>query len=89
MSGHRPGRLRTPEQLVLPLWSPATEASEHEREDIRTIKAGQALWSIAGPAWREVVPSLSKRVQNHVAVGDCPLGLLMEGLTARLLERQR
>jgi hypothetical protein len=73
-------------QLELPLWSRSTKPSEHDLEDERTIAAVEALFSLYGPALWELMPSLSRRLRGHVAVGDCPLGLRQFAAAAHLIE---
>lgn len=62
--------------------------SEHDSEDSRAIAAVEHFRTIFGTQWPLVVPSLARRLQNHVACGDCPLGRLQAGAAASWIERR-
>jgi len=61
----------------------------HLAEDLRSIAAVERLRSVYGPEWPQAVPSLARRLHDHVACGDCPLGLRQAGAASRLIGRRR
>jgi hypothetical protein len=62
--------------------------ADHDLEDLRSIAAVERLRSIFGPDWPAAIPSLARRLHNHVALGDCPLGRRQAGAAAHLIERR-
>lgn len=60
--------------------------SDHDSEDLRSIVAVEQFRALFGSNWPTVVPSLSRRLHNHVASGDCPLGRRQAGAAAHLIE---
>ena len=63
--------------------------ADHVAEDLRSIAAVERFREVYGPDWPAAVPSIARRLRNHVASGDCPLGLRQAGVAARLIERPR
>ena len=61
---------------------------EHVAEDMRSITAAVRFRAIFGPDWPAAVPSLARRLHDHVAYGDCPLGRRQAGAAAHLIERR-
>ncbi len=60
---------------------------DHAAEDLRSIAAVERFRTVYGPDWPVSVPSLARRLYNHVACGDCPLGRRQAGAAAHLIER--
>lgn len=61
-------------------------SSDHVAEDIRSIAAVERFRAVYGSDWPDAIPSLARRLHDHVASGDCPLGRRQAGATAHLIE---
>jgi hypothetical protein len=66
----------------------ATYLLDHVTEDLRSIAAVERFRSVYGPDWPEAIPSLARRLHDHVAFDDCPLGRRQAGAAAQLIERR-
>jgi len=62
--------------------------SDHDSEDLRSIAAVERFRTVYDSDWPAAIPSLGRRLHNHVACGDCPLGRRQAGAAAHLIERR-
>lgn len=62
--------------------------SAHDSEDLRSIAAVEQFRAMYGSDWPAAIPSLARRLHNHVACGDCPLGRRQAGAEAHSIERR-
>lgn len=60
----------------------------HIAEDLRSIAAVERFRTLYDSDWPAAIPSLARRLHDHVAYGDCPLGRRQSGAAAHLIGRR-